>query len=137
VAGFGAEPEIEALLGAATIGFLPAISALDEAGGLHPWARARLAVMGVTPEAALAAMIAGDNLLTPPRLAAGRAMHDALRPHLHIMPARPELPFHAPAIRRKPRSAAINSSSPPANTPMAGSARSSSPCTRKARPFVA
>jgi ribonucleoside-diphosphate reductase alpha chain len=97
VTGFVAEPEIEALLGACTIGFLPAISALDEAGGLHPWARARLAVMGVTPEAALAAMIAGDNLLTPPRLAAGRAMHDALQPHLHIMPARPELPFHAPA----------------------------------------
>jgi hypothetical protein len=97
VTGFAAEPEIEALLGAATVAFLPAMSALDEAGGLHAWARARLAGLGLAPEAALAKMIAGENLLIPPRSGAGRAMHDALAPYLHQLPARPELPAPAPA----------------------------------------
>ena len=97
VTGFTAEPEVEALLGAATSFYLPATSALDDEGALQPWARARLAALDVTPEAALAAMIAGNNLLVPPRLGAGRAMHDALAPHLHVMPARPELPAPAPS----------------------------------------
>jgi hypothetical protein len=70
---------------------------LDETGGLHPWARARLAALDVSPEAALAAMIAGDPLLNPPRAGAGRMMHDVLAAHLHIMPARQEPPALAPA----------------------------------------
>ncbi len=97
VNGFPAEPEVEALLGAVTTGFLPATSALDDSGGLHPWARAWLALRQITPEAALAAAIAGNNLLAPPKLGAASAMHDALKPYMSVMPARPELPAPAPA----------------------------------------
>jgi hypothetical protein len=96
VTGFAAS-ESEALLGAATTGFLPASSALNDTGGLNRWARARLAALGVSAEAALAAMIAGTDLLAPPRLGAGRAMHEALAPYVHEMPARPEMPAAAPA----------------------------------------
>jgi hypothetical protein len=89
--GFGGHPDIEALLGAATIGFAPAASALDETGSLGLWAQARLAALGLTAEAALAAMLAGEDLLAPPRIAAHRAMHDALAPYVDVMPARPEI----------------------------------------------
>jgi hypothetical protein len=97
VTGFAGGGEVEALLGAATTGFLPAASALDDAGGLNAWAQARLAALGASAESALAAMIAGTDLLAPPRLGAGRAMHDALAPYMHAMPARPEVPVAAPA----------------------------------------
>lgn len=96
VSGFAAEPEAEALLGAATLHYLPAASALED-GALHPWARAALAAQGLTAEAALAAMLAGETPLQAPRPGAARAMHDALEPHLHLMPVRPELPAPAPA----------------------------------------
>lgn len=97
VTGFAANAEIEALLGAGTTGFLPVSSALNDTGGLNIWAQTRLAVLGSSAEAALAAMIAGTDLLAPPRLGAGRAMHDALAPVMHVMPARPEIPAAAPA----------------------------------------
>lgn len=105
LAGFQAEPEpeVEALLGAVTTGFLPAASALDGAGGLHPWARARLAVRHITPEAALAEAISGNNLLNPPHPGAASAMYDALEPYLHVMPARPELPAPAPTASTRDR----------------------------------
>ena len=96
VTGFAGSCEIEALLGAATTGFLPVHSALNDTGGLNAWAHARLAALGTSAESALAAMIAGADLLAPPRLGAGRAMHDALAPHFHVMPARPEIPAAAP-----------------------------------------
>jgi hypothetical protein len=99
VSGFAAEPEVETLLGAATTGYLPATSLLDEAGTLQPWARARLAALGLSAEEALAAMLAGENPLIPPRPAAAQTMHDALAPYFHVMPARPELPLPAPAVR--------------------------------------
>jgi hypothetical protein len=95
VTGFAGDI-IEALLGAGTTGFLPAASALNDAGGLNLWAQARLAALGVSAEAALAAMIAGTDLLAPPRPGAGRAMHDALAPYIHAMPARPAIPAAAP-----------------------------------------
>jgi hypothetical protein len=97
LSGFGGEEGIEALLGAETIGFAPAASALDEAGALRLWARARLAALGLSAEAALAAMIAGEDLFVPPRVAAHRAMHDALAPYVDVMPGRPEIA--APARR--------------------------------------
>jgi hypothetical protein len=97
VTGFAAGGEIEALLGAGTCGFLPANSALNDAGGLNLWAQTRLAALGLSAEAALAAMIAGTDLLAPPRLGAGRAMYEALAPYVHAMPARPEIPAAAPA----------------------------------------
>jgi len=96
--GFGGNSEIEALLGAETVGFAPAVSALDEAGGLCQWAGARLTAWGMRAEQALAKMIAGEDVLAPPRAAAHRAMHDALAPHVHAMPARPEV---AAAAARK------------------------------------
>ena len=96
VTGFGDNTEVEALLGAATIGYAPAPSALDDAGGLSAWARARLAVSGLSTEAALAAMIGGADLFLPPRVGAARVMHDALAPHMHVMPARPEVAAPAP-----------------------------------------
>ena len=96
VTGFAGET-IEALLGAGTTGFLPATSALNDTGGLNLWAQTRLAALGVSAEAALAALIAGTDLLAPPRPGAGRAMHDALAPYIHTMPARPEIPAAAPA----------------------------------------
>jgi len=97
LSGFGGAAAIEALLGAETVGFAPAASALDETGALRHWARARLAALGLTAEAALAAMLAGENVLAPPRVAAHRAMHDALSPYVDMMPARPEIA--APARR--------------------------------------
>jgi ribonucleoside-diphosphate reductase alpha chain len=96
VTGFTANSEIEALLGAGTSGFLPASSALNDTGSLNIWAQARLAALGSSAESALAAMIAGTDLLAPPRLGAGQAMHDALAPYVHVMPARPEIPAATP-----------------------------------------
>jgi hypothetical protein len=93
--GFAADPAAEALLGAETINFAPPASALNDAGGLAEWARARLAVRGISAEAALAAMLAGETPLNPPRPAAHLAMHDVIAPHMHAMPARP-LPLPAP-----------------------------------------
>jgi hypothetical protein len=97
VTGFAAGFEADALLGAGTVGFLPALSALDDAGGLNAWARARLAALDLSAEKALAAMIAGTDLLAPPRVGAGQAMHDALAPFMHVIPARPEIASAAPA----------------------------------------
>jgi len=89
--GFGGNSEIEAFLGAETVGFAPAVSALDDSGGLCQWAGARLAALGMSAAQALAAMIAGEDVLAPPRVAAHRAMHDAIAPHVDAMPARPEI----------------------------------------------
>jgi hypothetical protein len=99
--GFGADFEIEALLGAETTGFAPAVSALDDAGALCGWALAKLACSGVSAERALAAMIAGEDMLAPPRAAAHRAMHDALAAYVGTMPARPDIT--APAHRKPAR----------------------------------
>jgi len=89
--GFANDPDAEALLGAETIGFAPAASALDDAGMLRAWARARLAAAGMSAETALALMIAGEDVLAPPGASAHRAMHDTLARHVHAMPARPEI----------------------------------------------
>jgi len=96
VTGFLADPAIEALLGSETVGFAPALSALDGDGNLAAWARAKLAASGTSAETALAAHIAGHDLLLPPRPAAHLAMHDALAPFVHVMPARPAAAIPAP-----------------------------------------
>jgi hypothetical protein len=77
--GFGGEPEVEALLGAETVNFAPATSPLNQDGALMHWA-----------EAALAKALAGDVLFPPIRFTAHQAMHDALAPHVHAMPERPQ-----------------------------------------------
>jgi hypothetical protein len=87
--GFDPEPEVEALLGAETVNFAPAISPLNAQGGLAVWAQARLAAQGMTAEQALAKALAGEMVFPPMRVSAHQAMHDALAPHVHAMPARP------------------------------------------------
>jgi ribonucleoside-diphosphate reductase alpha chain len=82
----------EALLGVETGGIAPAFSPLTDTGTLTRTAKATLAAHGMTVEAALAAMIAGQTPLTQPSAAAHGAMHDAVAPHLHAMPPRPALP---------------------------------------------
>jgi hypothetical protein len=87
--GFGGEPEVEALLGAETVNFAPALSPLNANGGLAVWAQARLAAQGISAEAALAKALGGEAVFPPVRITAHQAMHDALAPHVHAMPARP------------------------------------------------
>jgi hypothetical protein len=96
VTGFIAEPEVEALLGSETIGFAPALSALDSEGDLAAWAAAELDATGISAKTALAAHLAGHDLLMPPRPAAHATMHDALAPFVHAMPARPATAIPAP-----------------------------------------
>jgi hypothetical protein len=94
----------EALLGVETGGISPAFSPLNAAGGLSRATRAFLAARGLAPETALAAMLDGASPLPRPTPAAHAAMHDAVAPHVAIMPARPSTreaaPLPAPASRR-------------------------------------
>jgi hypothetical protein len=80
-----------ALLGIGTGGFAPAFSPLID-GQLSEASRAYLAARGMSAEAAMAAILAGDNPLKPASLEAHQAMHDAIAPWLHAVPARPEKP---------------------------------------------
>jgi ribonucleoside-diphosphate reductase alpha chain len=79
----------EALLGVATAGIAPAFSPLGEDGGLSQASRAWLAAHGLSAEAALAALLRGDNPLPIVDAAAHAAMHDAVAPYMEPMPARP------------------------------------------------
>ena len=68
-------------------------------------AQARLAARALSPEAALARVLDGEAVLPAPGLAAHQAMHDAVAPFLHAMPARPTesaLPEALPARRELP-----------------------------------
>ncbi len=87
--GFTDGHEVEALLGAETLNFAPAFAAVTAEGGLSAWAQARLAAQGLGVEAALASTLAGETLLPPVRPGAHQAMHEALAPQMHAMPARP------------------------------------------------
>jgi ribonucleoside-diphosphate reductase alpha chain len=91
----------DALLGVETGGIAPAFSPLAAAGGLSRTARAWLAANGITAETALAEVLAGGDPLPVPHAAAHAAMHDAVAPFVHAMPARPEpAPHPAHAARR-------------------------------------
>lgn len=98
--GFADEPALEALLGAQTRDFAPAVSALAAEGGLAAWALHKLAAQNMSPEAALARMLSGEDVLAPPRPAAHAAMHDALAP-VFTMPARPAQPARPARTRRE------------------------------------
>ncbi len=91
----------EALLGIETGGIAPAFSPLNDAGALTRTARATLAARGMSAEAALAATLAGRSPFTPVPVAAHAAMHAAVAPHLHIMPALAEIDMPASADRRE------------------------------------
>jgi hypothetical protein len=90
--GLENEPEVEALLGAEARNFAPALAPVDEDGKLKFWAQARLAAWGMSPEAALGAMLNGRAVFTPVSPAAHLAMHEAIAPFIHAMPAAPALP---------------------------------------------
>jgi hypothetical protein len=92
----------DALLGAETGGIAPAFSAVGPDTTLTRAAQARLAARGLGPDAALARVLQGEVLLQPPGLAAHQAMHDAVAPYMHAMPARPIAGARpaAPPLRR-------------------------------------
>jgi len=92
----------EALLGVETGGFSPVFSPLDTEGRLSRASRAWLAARGLTVEAALTAALAGEAVFPMAAPAAHAAMHDALAPWLHAMPARPAL-VGAPSIAAPPK----------------------------------
>jgi ribonucleoside-diphosphate reductase alpha chain len=86
----------EALLGVETGGIAPSFSPVAASGGLSRTARAWLAAKGMSAETALAEALAGGDPLPVPSPAAHLAMHDAVAPFVHVMPARPE-PGRQPA----------------------------------------
>lgn len=78
----------EALLGAETGGIAPAFSPLAVNGTLTRAARAWLTAVGQTAEEALAAILGGHDSFPVATPAAATAMHDAVAPFVHAMPAR-------------------------------------------------
>jgi ribonucleoside-diphosphate reductase alpha chain len=98
-----AEPgPADALLGVETGGIAPPFSPLGPAGGLSRTARASLAARGIAAETALADLLAGVDPLPTPSAAAHIAMHDAVAPYVHAMPARPEPVRQSPhAVHRR------------------------------------
>ncbi len=101
-----AEPTAaDALLGVETGGVMPAFSPLNDAGGLSRTSRAWLAARGTTAEAALAQLIAGGDPLPHASPADHAALHDAVAPFIHAMPARPQphrQPVHVARRRELP-----------------------------------
>jgi hypothetical protein len=90
----------EALLGVETGGIAPAFSPLNDDGKLSVTARATLAARGMTAEAALAATLAGRSPFAQPGSAAHAAMHDAVAPYIHALPARPQPVTTETTVRR-------------------------------------
>lgn len=93
----------DALLGAETGGLAPSFSAVGPDGALTRAARSRMAARGMGSEAALARVLQGEVLLSSPGLAAHQAMHDAVAPFMHAMPARPVFGLSpaVPPLRRE------------------------------------
>jgi ribonucleoside-diphosphate reductase alpha chain len=86
----------EALLGAETGGIAPTFSPLAANGTLTRAARAWLAADGLTADEALAGMLAGHDPFPVTAPAAAIAMHDAVAPFVHVVPAR-SMPAWQPA----------------------------------------
>jgi hypothetical protein len=99
----GAPGAAEALLGVETGGIAPAFAPLDDAGALTATARLWLAARGVSGEAALAALLGGRSPFPAAGPASHAAMHDAVAPFVHAMPARPEARPLAPPAPVRPR----------------------------------
>jgi len=72
---------------------------LGAEGKLALWVREAVAVRHGGAEAALAARLAGEDVFAPAAPAAYAAMHDAIAPFVHAMPARPKLTAPAPPAR--------------------------------------
>lgn len=92
----------ETLLGCETGGIAPAFSPISPAGGLTRAARAWLGVSGITAEEALATALAGGAPVPQYGAAAHAAMHDAVAPFMHAMPARP-VPVAVPLVPARRR----------------------------------
>jgi len=91
----------DALLGVETGGIAPAFAPVG-AAGLTRTARAWLSARGMSVETALAAALAGEPVFPAARADDHAAMHDAVAPILHAMPARPAtLPPAAKPIPRE------------------------------------
>ncbi len=104
--GIYASSATEALLGVETSGIAPAFGPV-RAGRLSRAAQDRLAAAGLSPEAALAASLQGDDPLPMADHAAHTAMHAAIAPFLHVMPPPPAaLPAPAPGSVPAPQRAA-------------------------------
>ena len=100
--GLFAPGPVEALLGVETGGIAPAFAPV-RAGRLSRAAQDRLAAAGLSPEAALAASLQGDDPLPMAAHDAHAAMHDAVAPYVQMMPARPEaLPAPLPGSMPAP-----------------------------------
>ena len=85
----------DALLGVETGGIAPCFAAVGATGLLRA-TQAWLAAHGISAGAALAAALAGEPVVPLATAADHAAMHDALAPYLHAMPARPStLPIPA------------------------------------------
>ena len=80
----------DALLGVETGGIAPCFATVGTAGLLRA-TRAWLAARGISTEAALAAALAGEPVVPVATPADHAAMHDAIAPYLHAMPARPSV----------------------------------------------
>lgn len=92
---------VEALLGVETGGIAPAFSPLNASGNLTRAARAWLAFRAMSPEEALAGILAGGDPLPVATRSAHCAMHDAVAPFMHVMPARPQEADPAPPVARR------------------------------------
>ena len=92
---------IDALLGCETGGIAPAFAPVSAEGLTHT-ARAWLAASGISVDAALAASLAGEPVFPVIRASDHAAMHDAVAPYIHAMPARVLATAPAaPAMRRE------------------------------------
>jgi len=81
---------VEALLGVETGGVAPAFAPVREDGSLTAAAQAWLAVRGISPEAALAAALLGENPFPLARAPAYAAMLECVARFLQTVPDRPE-----------------------------------------------
>ena len=108
--GIYAPGPAEALLGVETGGIAPAFAPV-RAGRLSRAAQDRLAAAGMSPEAALAASLQGDDPLPVPPHEAHAAMHDAIAPFLQHMPPRPAV-LPAPAQGAAPAPSRARQSRP-------------------------
>ena len=89
LAAIAAAGSVEALLGVEATGIAPAFSPLNAAGELSRASHAWLAATGQSGEAALAAMLRGENPLPIATVSDHAAMHDAVAPFMAVATARP------------------------------------------------
>ncbi|NLI26606.1 MAG: vitamin B12-dependent ribonucleotide reductase [Acetobacter sp.] len=88
--GFSLSGPVDALLGVESCGLAPVFSPLHPDGRLAASTCARLAARNLSPEAAFAAQLAGETVLTMPGPKAHLTMYKALTGFVDRMPIRPD-----------------------------------------------